>query len=50
MQWRKIKQKRLKEHREEKVILNRGVGEGLAENLTYDRPLGGGEGMSHADT
>lgn len=40
----------LKEHREEKVILNRGVGESLAENFTYDRTLGGSEGMSQADT
>lgn len=32
MQWRKIKQKRLREHREERGILKRGGRGSLAEN------------------
>ena len=31
-----MKEKRLKGHREEKVILNSRVRKGLAENLTFD--------------
>lgn len=50
MQWRKIKQKRLREHSEEKVILNRGVKEGLDENLTFEQTLARRKGVSHANT